>query len=351
MRALPAASAAIIVLTMSRLAFAQGGLPGPLVDVGVDGSLAVQQGLGQAALAPRLTLHPSALTALTIRVDAAVSDQRGQGSRVRSQRFVVELHRTFATLGPMTVDGIAGAGVHRGRYAVPAFGDRVGSEVATPGTRELVRIGPAWTMGLGTTERVGTRLLLRQDFRLAVHDDGPDAVMSVGLAVPLGQYVARRSGQVARLDRGSLRTGMRVWITDARGDIVTGVVGDVNATTVEVVQPTGRRSIAFADARRVEVPDSIRDGLRNGAIAGGIGFGIYGAFVGQSLCECDDDAVGVAVAIAAYGAAGGALVGALSDSLHVGRRVLVERSGGDRSVGILPVLTRHGVGAAAIVRW
>ncbi|MEO8483461.1 MAG: hypothetical protein ABI634_14710 [Acidobacteriota bacterium] len=331
--------------------FAQAGLPGPLVDIGVDASFGTQGGPTARALSPRLTLNFTPDLALTARADAVVTTAGPIPSRVRSQRFVVEVHRTFANIGPLAVEGIVGGGLHRGQFTVPADGPRSGSPAIDQPTRVVTSLGPALMLGVGFAQRVGPHLLLRQDFRFAIHDDGPDAVVSIGVAAPLGRYTTRGRGQVAQVGTGTVRTGQRVWITTDDGAAVEGIVGDIDSRSIEVLHKTGRTAIDLARARRIEVPDSIRDGVRNGAIIGAVGMGVYGAFLARSLCECDDQtAVFVTLAIAGYGAGTGVLVGALSDGLHAGRRTILDRSTVAR-VTITPVFTRSHAGVAAAIRW
>jgi hypothetical protein len=217
--------------------------------------------------------------------------------------------------------------------------------------RTLTTLGPALVFGLGATHRLAGPFRLREDVRIAMHDEGPDLVVSIGLASALGRDVTRRHGQSARVGQATLRTGQRVWIVDENGRHVDGIVGDINAGTLEVWNDSGRSTLDPRHAQRIEIPDSIADGIRNGALIGAAGLGVFGGLLSTSICECDDGtAVLIAMALSGYGAATGALVGALSDSLHVGRRAILDRPTG-ATISLAPMVRGHGAGAMAEIRW
>ena len=343
-----------------RAAFAQAGLPGPLVDVGVDGTLTASGGVSGETLTPRITFNLNPGLALTLRADATLAKDH-LGPYPRQARLVdLEVHGQMAHLGPLALQGIAGAGVRWRTDFTPRYGTEFkpasGSTPATMTLRQVAdhvdRTSLVGLMGLGAVERFGGRLEWRQDFRVSADSDGLDVSVSSGVSVPIGRYETRRAGQFADIGRDRVRTGEHLWITQDDGSIAEGVVGDVNSGSIELLRRSGRWLVDTTRVRRVEAPDRIRDGITTGAIIGGLGFGVYGALIGRSICECDDlwTPTLLAMTVGGFGAGGGALVGALSDSLHVGRRTILDRDSSAR-VSIAPILGRKRAGALATIGW
>lgn len=337
----------LILASAIRPAFAQTGLPGPRFDVGIDATATAASGVSGAGLTGRVTVNFDPDLALAARADLTTVDDRRDYVRARARRAGLELHRNLFRRGAFAIEGLLGAGVRRQTDLHPVF-DRTG--VLTE-WRERRRSLATGTIGIGATHRLGSFVEWREDFRLDMASTGLDASVSTGLTVPIGRYLTRRAGQSARIGRGEVRTGQRVWVTTG-GAVVDGRVGDVTSGTIEVLTASGRQAIDVSAIDRLETVDAIRDGVRLGAILGGIGFGVYGALIASPLCECDNlgTTTILAMSFAGMGTAGGALVGGLSDGLHVGRRLLVGDAG-RAAVTVRPMVTERGAGALALLRW
>jgi hypothetical protein len=342
---------ALLVLTAADVhpAFAQAGLPGPLVDVGFDAVATASATAGGIAWSPRVTLNPTPDLAVTFRGSAITDDRRSY--RRQATTIEAEVHHQMAHLGALAVDGIVGAGLRHKREFRPDYAFDPATGQFGQVSDYIDRYRPAGHFGAGVVERVGRRAELRQDVRVGLHADGIDMSLAMGITLPLGTYITRPADQSAQVGRSRLRTGQRVWITQDDGSTIDGQVGDITAAAIEVLQPSGRASVDMARVRRVAIPDSIRNGARLGAIVGGIGLGTYGVFIARSLCECrDDSSLVVAMAFAGLGTGGGALIGAIVDSFHVGRRTILDRDA-SASVTVAPMLTRSRAGAMATIRW
>jgi hypothetical protein len=345
-------SAFLVLLSLpATAAHAQAGLPGPFVDVGVDLLETASSSASGVAWAPRVTLNPSADTAVAFR-SAVVIDHDAPYER-RATTIGAELHHRMGHAGPVVIEGIAGAGFRHTRKFRPDYGP-----IAAP---DGVRFGvvsdhadlysATGVFGAGLVERLGSRAELRQDFRITGHSEGLDASVTVGVTVPIGRYPTRRAGQSMQVGSTRVRTGERIWVTTADGRTLEGQVGDVSPASIEVLQRSGSTTIGMTEVQRVMVPDGVSDGAVRGALAGGAGMGLFAGRYATAICECHDNtAVVITMAFAGLGAGSGALIGAIADSFHAGRRTIFDRTSGTNAT-IAPIVTRSQFGATAAFRW
>jgi hypothetical protein len=254
----------------------------------------------------------------------------------------------------VAIQGIAGVGLRAKRDYRPKYGLVSGRPNTTFGqvADHVDQIRLVGLMGLGAVQRAGTALEFREDFRLSVDSGGLDIGVSTGITIPVGRYQTRAPGQSGVVGTRRVRTGQHVWVTQSDGLVVEGAIGDLTPSAMEIVRRDGRTSVEMLRVRKVEIPDSLGDGIARGTLIGTVGFGVYGALIASALCECDDlgTAAGLTIVFAGMGAGGGALIGALSDSLHVGRRVILDRSTG-AAVSVAPLFGRNRTGAVAAIRW
>lgn len=344
---------AAVALTAAT-AFAQGGLPGPPLEIGVDGTATLSPQVSGGAVTPRITWKLTPGFDLTLRGDATAMRDDDEPYASRARLFNLELHTQMAHRGPAVLQGIVGVGLRAQRDERPKYGWVPNRPNPTFGQIDdhVNQIRVVGLMGLGVAQRAGPALEFRQDFRLSADSSGIDIGVSAGITVPVGRYETRAAGQSAVVGTRRLRTGQRVWVTQSDGVLVEGTIGDLTPSLMEILRRDGRTSMDLDRARRIEIPDSIRDGTLRGLLIGAGGFGIYGAFIASAICECDDlgTAAGLTLLFAGMGSGGGALVGALSDSLHVGRRTILDRSTG-AGLTITPTFAGGRMGAQAAFRW
>jgi hypothetical protein len=347
MRLIPAVI--VVIVIGARSAHAQAGLPGPLVDVGVDGVATASAFSGGRTWSPRVTFNFTPDVALTLR--ALRLDDDRTPLRRQATMLEAEAHRQIAHVGPLAVQGLAGFGVRRRRdftprYAVDTATGRFGP-VSDHTDRDMV-VG---VFGAGIVERMGAAVELRQDLRVAIQNDGVEMSLAAGVTVPLGRYATRRGGQSTQIGRVRVRTGQQVWITRDDGTTIDGHVGDISSSSIEIVRASERVVVDMRHANRIAIPDSIRNGARNGAWIGGLGLGVYTAIIATSICECHDGtAVVLPMLFAGLGTGSGALIGAIVDSFRVGQRTILERPSA-ATVAIAPILTPTRRAAAVAVRW
>lgn len=344
---------AAIVLTAAT-AFGQAGLPGPLVEIGVDGTATLSPEVSGRALTPRITWKLRQELDLTLRGDATALHDRNRSYASSARLFNLELHQQMARRGALALQGIAGVGLRAQRDYRPKYGLVPGRSNPTFGqvADHVDQIRLVGLMGLGAVQRAGSALEFREDFRLSVDSGGLDIGMSTGITIPVGRYQTRAPGQSEVVGTRRVRTGQHVWVTQSDGVVVEGAIGDLTPSSMEIVRRDGRTSVEIVRVRKVEIPDSLRDGSVRGTLIGAAGFGVYGALIASAICECDDleTAAGLTILFAGMGAGGGALIGALSDSLHVGRRVILDRSTG-ATISVAPLFGHNRRGAIAAIRW
>lgn len=144
-----------------------------------------------------------------------------------------------------------------------------------------------------------------------------------------------------------IRLGKPLFVTLSNGARVEGTAGSVSAEGLEVATPVGVRTARFADIRRVEVRDSVRNGIWIGA---GVGAALgVAAALDDATCPFNSGGCGSEAAVLPVGAAlYGALIGWGIDTLIKGRTALVDTSSAPRvSVAAGPT----GVAARVMVSW
>lgn len=175
----------------------------------------------------------------------------------------------------------------------------------------------------------------------------------IGVSVPIGRFTARRERAAPTLATFSqIEVGQTAWVTMADGHLWKGTIVDMSMTTVDLARAGVTTSLPLADVRKIEAPDRITDGAKRGAYIG-LSAGIP-MFIGSwAWCDGGSDCAGWAIAAGAVwsgiGAGMGALIGAIADSFHEGRRVVYEA--GKPSLSIAPIVSRHGTGMGAVIRW
>jgi hypothetical protein len=350
MRLIPTVIVAASVIALgARSARAQAGLPGPLVDVGVDGVATASAFAGGRTWSPRVTFNFTPDVALAIRALRLDDDRRPY--RREATTIEADAHRQIAHVGPLAIQGLAGFGVRHRRDFTPRYALDPATGRFGPVSDHVDRNMVVGVFGAGAVQRLGAAVELRQDLRVAIQGDGIEMSLAAGVTVPLGRYVTRPGGQSVRIGRYRLRTGQQVWITQDDGTTIEGHVGDISPSSIEVLRASGRVVVDTSHASRIAIPDSIRNGARNGAWIGGLGLGIYTAILATSICECHDGtAVIVPMMFAGLGTGSGAVIGAIVDSFRVGQRTILERPAA-ATIAIAPILTPTRKAATVSVRW
>ena len=200
------------------------------------------------------------------------------------------------------------------------------------------------TVGAGYDHVLNTHLALSAEAQILIGRYGPAIRTLVGVSTPLGHF--RPS---AALPGG--RPGQTVWITTRDGRSWKGLLTDMSSTSVSVTREGALTTLSLADIRRIEAPDKVFDGIGKGALIGasaGLPLFIYGMTACGNDSECAGYAALYGFAWSGIGAGVGALIGGIADSLHEGRRTIFE---GPSPLTVAPMITRHGAGIGAVIRW
>jgi len=153
--------------------------------------------------------------------------------------------------------------------------------------------------------------------------------------------------------------GQKVRVTSADGKVTTGTIQALTPVSFEIGEGTARASLAMADVRRIQVPDSVTNGVVIGALSLGLVGAIWGA-TGDALGDAVVDVANLiapakgddsnhALTFAVGGAAAGALLGYALDSAKM--KTIYRREHGGVSVGVRPIVSAVGKGAGVSVRW
>ena len=149
--------------------------------------------------------------------------------------------------------------------------------------------------------------------------------------------------------------GQKVRITRGDGKVTTGTIQALTPGTVEVGKGAARASVAIADVRRIQIPDSVTNGVAIGALTLGLVGGLWGAVgdVGTDLVveltgTKSDDSSHVLM-FAAGGAAVGALLGWAIDAGKM--QTIYKRENSGVSVGVHPIASPAGKGIGLSLRW
>ena len=173
-----------------------------------------------------------------------------------------------------------------------------------------------------------------------------------GVLVPLGSYLVQPRAAVASPQGPDsplkVRAGRKVWVTMMDGREIEGRVRAVSPAGLEVVDVQGTiQSIALAAVRKVEGPDSLQNGVLIGMLVGGIAGGVPAAVISASWGDGPIKGAGIFMFV---GMGVGALIGAAGDSMKEGRQTLYEAPG-LHTITAVPIVTRHGAGIGAVIRW
>jgi hypothetical protein len=150
-----------------------------------------------------------------------------------------------------------------------------------------------------------------------------------------------------------VKSGDTVYVLDANARETTGTFERVSATSMLLMIDGQIREIPLSDIRQIARRG---DSLWNGALIGATFGGVVGAVAsanlhGENQCSDPNCVTGgerVAVALVSAGVYGA--IGAGIDALIHGRTV-VYRATTQRTVGLVPLLSGHGVGARLSVRF
>ncbi len=209
----------------------------------------------QSALGPRVTFNLSPETALVFVADARTTTRNSNSD---ASLYALELRRPIDAGDRLTISWMLGGGVSKRRDV----SRRYTSQGITYPERVTRRNTGAVTLGIGFDQRVAGRLSLRQDFRMIMAGEGSEARAQFGIGLPIGRYPLGQVRQSRVVGTETIRSGHRVWVTDASGSEVSGRVGSIDEDSVEVVTQSGRTTIRLSDIARLERPDAIGDGAK-----------------------------------------------------------------------------------------
>lgn len=145
----------------------------------------------------------------------------------------------------------------------------------------------------------------------------------------------------------SVEVGKPLFVTMSNGDRLEGVAGSVTVDGITVATPTGVRTGAFPEIRRVEKRDSVWNGVWIGT-AIGAGLGIAAA-LDDSTCPnnsrgCESEAAVLPLGGALYGA----LIGWGIDALVKGRTTIFS----ERAPATVAFATKpRGASVSVAVKW
>jgi hypothetical protein len=154
-----------------------------------------------------------------------------------------------------------------------------------------------------------------------------------------------------------VKAGQNVWATRTDGVTIKGKVIAIAATGLQLQDVDRVTSLPIGDIYQIEERDPLKNGAVNGAGIGAIALGL-GAYAGHAIScitsnsdRCNRSGKTMAVMGALAGAGIGALVGAGIDRAIESRRLLYYRSWPAAALTIAPVVSPHGAGAGASLRW
>lgn len=157
-----------------------------------------------------------------------------------------------------------------------------------------------------------------------------------------------------------LEPGAVIRVTDASGRRTTGRLGQLSASSLELLGTRGAgtggsgtgqaRIFPEADVRSIEVRR--RDSLVNGTLIGLVAGGVGGAVGGAAVCgSYSCNAARVAAASGALFGGIGAGVGVLTDLAITGRTRVYASGQRSPDVRVAPVLSKGGAGAIVSLRF
>ena len=182
----------------------------------------------------------------------------------------------------------------------------------------------------------------------------------IGRAIAIGvsAFVLGASSALAQVaTMPDVKAGQNVWATRMDGVTIKGKVIAIAATGLQLKEDERVTSLPIADIYQIEERDPLKNGSVNGAGVGAIAGGV-GAWTGLAIScitsnsdRCNTSGKTIAVMGALAGAGIGALVGAGIDRAIESRRLLYYRRWPAAALTIGPVVSPHGAGAGASVRW
>jgi hypothetical protein len=182
----------------------------------------------------------------------------------------------------------------------------------------------------------------------------------IGRAIAIGvsAFVLGAPSAVAQVTTmAEVKAGQNVWATRMDGVTIKGKVIAIAATGLQLQDVERVTSLPIADIYQIEERDPLKNGAVNGAGIGAIALGL-GAYTGHAIScitsnsdRCNRSGKTIAVMGALAGAGIGALIGAGIDRAIESRRLLYYRSWPAATLTIAPVVSPHGAGAGASLRW
>ena len=183
-------------------------------------------------------------------------------------------------------------------------------------------------------------------------------IVATSLSVVMMPSLAAAQPSSAGTPSGLLpvAVGQKVSVTTADGKTIRGHVFGISPTTLDIGQGgVVTTSLATADVRRVQVPDSVANGVWTGALT----LGLAGAVWGLLGDATSDLASGIFTGKSAgtnytligtlAGASVGALLGYALDSSKVA--TIYQRDTAGTSVAVRPIVSDAGKGVGVSVRW
>jgi hypothetical protein len=149
--------------------------------------------------------------------------------------------------------------------------------------------------------------------------------------------------------------GTRVWVTTANRPEHEGVLVSISPSTLVLRVDATEQSIPFADVRRIEARDSIRNGLRNGGIIGAAALGGFGGYLSHAVCESPDGCfpqdLGPILVLTGIGAGIGIAAGGVIDHLIKGRRLVYASDGSLLDLNVAPMFRDRSLGVRLRLAW
>jgi hypothetical protein len=159
------------------------------------------------------------------------------------------------------------------------------------------------------------------------------------------------SAQVPASTNPELRTGRRVWVTQADGSVIEGKIASVSDTALGVSSDQTVKSLPWRSVRVVEAKDSLGNGLMLGVLIGAGGGALGGILTNVALCYegCNsEDEAAVVLGSVLTGLMFAVPISLLVDHAHNGRQTIYRPSA---QVSVGPTLGRGKLGVGAVVRW
>lgn len=237
----------------------QAGLPGPLIEIGADAAIRTEPRAGWGAIGPRLAINLTPRTAFELTGDLKTRRHSSSytGGWSDSQALYGQVRRAIFQRGGYTAAATAGVGVDRDRRYRPEVTYTDGRDRTTHTIPAWFkeRVTPAFITGLGFEQRITRYASVRGDLQMTISHSGFLPRVVTGVSVPLGRYPFLKENRTPlKLGGAEVSSGQHVWITTRGGGEVSGSVGAVTASGVDIWSRSGSRLVELAGSadRRAE---------------------------------------------------------------------------------------------------